>query len=92
MGLECTSWFGGTDQKVGLADKLFSAGHVGGFRADFVYLVLSTIVISLAFVVLFPNFRKSRAARISAFLCGAEVIVFVAFVCLMLVTGLLYFG
>jgi hypothetical protein len=90
--LSWTSWFGGTAQHAGIADKLFGQLRFGGFRADIVWLCLSSAVLFFAGWFFILKSRKSRYARISAGLCVAEVLSFVTYVWHSLTSGLLYFG
>ena len=92
MALGWSSWFEGTEKEVGVVDKLFDAYRLGGFRADVVWLFLSTGVIFLALFIFLRDIRTNWSARINACLCIAEVVAFFLYVHRMLITGLLYFG
>jgi len=85
-------WFGGTEQHAGMADKLFGQMRFSGFRADVVWLCLSTGVLFFAGWFFILQARKSRDARISAGLCVAEVLSFAMYVWHALTSGILYFG
>jgi len=65
---------------------------VGGFRADFVWLLFSSIAVFLLFWFFLFSVRESRSAKINAALCAIEIIAFAVFIHHILVSGLLYFG
>ena len=48
IALSWSAWFEGTATRVGAVDHLFGSFRLGGFRADVVWLVLSTLAIALA--------------------------------------------
>jgi hypothetical protein len=85
-------WFGGSEQHVGIADKLFGQMRLSGFRADIVWLCLSTGVLFFAGCFFILQARRSRNARVSAALCVAEVLSFAMYILRALTSGLLYFG
>jgi hypothetical protein len=87
IGLLLLPWFGGTSKKPGLADTLFGAIRLGGFRGDFVWLAVTSIL-----VVTIPAAIKSSSARITAGLCLVEMIAFAFLVFYSLISGTLYFG
>jgi hypothetical protein len=86
------SWFGGTEHHAGMADKLFGQMRFGGFRADIVWLCLSTGVLFFIGGFFLLQARTSRNARISAALCVAEVLSFAMYMWHAVTSGLLYFG
>ena len=67
-------WFEGTATKVGAVDHLLGGLRLGGFRADVVWLVISTLLIFAAFFPFLIAARKSRSARINALLCVVEIL------------------
>jgi hypothetical protein len=85
-------WFGGTAQHAGIVDKLLGHIRFGGFRADFVWLCLSTVALFLAALFFILRSRTSRDARISAALCAAAVLSFVLYIWHALFSGVLDFG
>jgi hypothetical protein len=92
VALSWWPWFEGTAAKPGVVDHLLGALRLGGFRADFVWLVASTLLI---FFALFPfafEARRSRSARVNALLCVAEILAFCSFVYRVLLSGVLDFG
>jgi phosphoglycerol transferase MdoB-like AlkP superfamily enzyme len=92
IGLSWSPWFEGTATTVGAADHLFRAFRLGGWRADVVWLVLSTVVIALAGLLFVFKAKSSRAVRIDVLLCAAEVLAFCSFVYRILTAGVLDFG
>jgi hypothetical protein len=87
-----TPWFGGTAQHAGMADKLFGQMRLAGFRADIVWLCVSTGVLFLVGWFFILQARTSRSARINAALCVAEVLSFALYVLHVLTSGVLDFG
>ncbi len=92
IALSWFPWFEGTETRVGAVDHLLGAFRLGGFRADVVWLVLSTGVIALAGFLSLLQARGSRTARINALLCAVEVLAFCSFVYRIVTSGLLDFG
>src|SRR5579862_744101 len=74
IALSFTPWFGGTAKAPGLADTLFGSIRLGGFRADFVWLFFSTILLFFSGIVTAVTDRGNRLARRVAVLCGVEVL------------------
>ena len=91
LSLGWSTWFEGDVNHAGMADRLFP-NHGGGFRDDFLWLIVTTLMIFIAFFWKLPRLRTSRTARINALLCAVEVIGFVFYVRHALLTGVLYFG
>jgi hypothetical protein len=85
-------WFEGTATKVGAVDHLLGGLRLGGFRADVVWLIISTLFIFAAFFPFLIAARKSRSARINALLCVVEILAFCSFIHRVLTTGVLDFG
>jgi phosphoglycerol transferase MdoB-like AlkP superfamily enzyme len=92
IGLSWSRWFEGTPTTVGVVDHLFGAFRLGGWRADVVWLVLSTAMIALAGLMFMFKTKSSRTARIDVLLCAAEVLAFCSFVYRVLTAGVLDFG
>jgi hypothetical protein len=91
IALGWSTWFEGTGDHAGMADRLFS-NRGGGFRGDALWLIVTTLMISIAFFWQVARVRRSRPARINALLCAIEVVGFVLYVRHALLTGVLYFG
>jgi hypothetical protein len=91
MALGWSTWFEGNADHAGMADRLFP-NRSGGFRGDFLWLIVTTLMIFIAFFWQLPRLRRDRAARINALLCVLEVVGFVLYVRHALLTGVLYFG
>jgi hypothetical protein len=91
-GLTWSSWFEGTADRAGLADRIFGAFTVGGFRIDFVWFVLSSIFLFFAFFYFIIRGRRNRAAEVNAAFCLVAVLAFCLAVHRILTAGLLYFG
>ncbi|MBB5061428.1 phosphoglycerol transferase MdoB-like AlkP superfamily enzyme [Granulicella aggregans] len=92
IALSWSAWFEGNATRVGAVDHLFGSFRLGGFRADVVWLVLSTLAIALAGLLSLLKVRNSQKARIDALLCAVEVLAFCSFVYRILTTGVLDFG
>jgi len=91
-GLTWSSWFEGTADRAGLADRIFGTFTVGGFRIDFVWFVLSSVFLFFAFFYFIIQARKSRAARVNAAICLAATLAFCLAIYRVLTSGLLDFG
>lgn len=92
IALSWSAWFEGTATRVGAVDHLLGSFRLGGFRADVVWLVLSTAAIALAGLIFLLKVKDSQAARINALLCAVGVLAFCSFVYRILTTGVLDFG
>ena len=92
IGSQLLPWFGGTSKKPGIADAIFGAIRFGGFRVDFVWLAVSSIIFSLIFVVTIPAAVRDSSVRITAGLCLVEILAFAFLVSYSLISGTLYFG
>lgn len=84
--------FEGTGENNGIADQLFNPNHHFGFRLDFVWLLISTFVISLATVFFIRGIQRDRNARINVVLGLTWLIAFAVYMERSLTSGLLYFG
>ena len=91
FALSFSSRFEGTANRVGMSDTIFR-WQLGGFRADFVWLVLSTMVIILALLYVRGDRRRNHGARLDVFLCAAWLVAFVIYVARMFAAGLVDFG
>lgn len=85
-------WFSGTAEKAGEADRLFGSLRFAGFRADFVWVLLTTLASSVAFIPLAIAARRERVARITAALCIGQMAGFCLFIYQVLHSGTLDFG
>ena len=84
--------FEGTAKSAGIADKLFGAYTVGTFRADFAWLIGSTMVIFLA-TFHFAKFSKDDPrARLDVLLGRTWTVAFVIYVIKSIFSGVLYPG
>jgi hypothetical protein len=84
--------YAGTADSPGLADDWFGNYRLDGFSADFVWLMLSSVAVAVAFFHFLRECRSDRRARIDVLLCGAWLVTFVVMLCRELFTGVLYFG
>lgn len=91
LSLGWSTSFEGDAHNPGIADRVFT-NRGGGFRSDFLWLILTTLMIFIAFCCQLPWLRTSRTARINALLCVVEVVGFVLYVRQVLLTGVLHFG
>ena len=92
IGLSWSPWFEGTATTLGAADRWFGAFRLGGWRADVVWLVLSTVAIALIGLSIVFKAKNSRAVRIDLLLCAAGFLAFCSFVYRILTAGVLDFG
>jgi hypothetical protein len=92
IALSWSPWFEGTEAKIGAVDRLIGSFRLGGFRADLIWLVVSTAGILLALIPFLMEARRNRTARLNALLCVVEILAFCSFVYRILTTGVLDFG
>ena len=84
--------FSGNERQVGLADQLFGQLRLGGFRIDFIWLLLSSAMLSFASFYFFKSTRKRRTALLNGMFCVAGVLAFIVYIHKILASGLLDFG
>ncbi|WP_348267706.1 hypothetical protein P8936_00325 [Edaphobacter paludis] len=84
--------FEGSEQKIGVADRLFGWLRLCGFRADLVWLFFSTIVLAFTFISFLIKAKENPAAQVNTVLCLAGVLAFCLFAYHVVTSGLLYFG
>lgn len=84
--------FEGTAASAGIADKLFGAYTVGFFRADFAWLIGSTIVIFAATFYFAKDSRNDPHARLDVLLGWTWIVAFVIYILRSILTGVLYPG
>ena len=84
--------FEGTAVNGGIADRLFGAYTVIYFRADFAWLLGSTILILVATFYLARNSKDDPRARFDVVLGWSWVIAFAIYVIKSIFTGVLYPG
>ncbi len=92
LALSFTTWYEGTADYAGLADRLFGTIRFSGWRADVVWLFCSTLFVLLAFAIALPRFRAKAAGRRTVLIAGAWLIGAVVYVVHLLHSGLLYMG
>jgi hypothetical protein len=92
FGLSFWPRFEGSPPRQGFAEQLFGNLTLGGFRCDFVWLVLSTLVVLIAAVFFKVKSRKNSGLENDAYFCIAWVVAFVVYLVKAVVTGELYFG
>jgi hypothetical protein len=92
IALSWLPWFEGTATKLGVVDHLLGGLRLGGFRADFVWLLLSTIAACFALILFLMQASTNRATRINAYLCGLEILAFCSYMNHVVATGVLNFG
>jgi hypothetical protein len=92
FALSFLPWFEGTAAQPGLADEVFGRYRVGGFRADFVWLVASTAVILCFIPYVLRKSKSSPKMKVDSYLCVAWIIAFILFVAKALLSGVLYPG
>lgn len=89
FALSFSSRFEGTDN-VGIADGIFS--RLGGFRVDFLRLVVSTVVIFFALLYFLVIRRKSPEVKIDTIFCAVWLVAFLIYMIRVTAAGLLDFG
>lgn len=85
-------WFEGTEQKPGVADEIFGRYRLGGFRADFVWLTVSTVVIFFCLRSILRISKTNTRMKLDLCLHIAWIVAFMVFVARALLSGILYFG
>ena len=84
--------FEGTAARAGIADKLFGAYTVGFFRADFAWLIGSTIVLFAATFYFAKDSENDPQARLDVLLGWTWIVAFVIYLIKSVFTGVLYSG
>jgi hypothetical protein len=92
FALSFLPWFEGTAAQPGLADEVFGRYRIGGFRADFVWLIASTAVILCSMPYVLRASKNSSKMKVDSYLCIAWIIAFILFVAKALLSGVLYPG
>jgi hypothetical protein len=92
FGLSFSPAFEGDEHTPGAADWIFNPHHTNGFRADFIWLVVTTILIFGALCVSVPRMARSRSARVDVALSALWIVAFIWYVERILMMGLLDFG
>jgi len=83
--------FEGTAEAPGLADRIFRFS-VAGFRIDFVWLIVSTVLIAVALVVLLTD-RETRSETVNDSVFSLFwIMAFLVYIFRALATGVLDFG
>jgi hypothetical protein len=90
--LTWSSWFEGTDRKIGFSDRLFGNLRLFNFRIDFVWLVASIPFFCLASIYYIRLAKENRIARKDAGLGVLAALSSCLAIFWMIVSGLLYFG
>ena len=90
FALSFSKRFEGTADSPGLADQIF-AFHVGGFRVDIVWLLVSTIFVVIGLIGIWGD-SKRRLYITDAGLCLLWMVALVIYVVKSALTGLLDFG
>jgi hypothetical protein len=92
FALSFSPQFEGTAQTAGTIDRLLGPYTVGTFRADFAWLIGSTMIIFPAAFYFARVSEKNPRARLDAVLCLAWTAAFVVYVIKSLLMGVLYPG
>jgi hypothetical protein len=92
FSLSFSPWFEGSETQAGEADRLFGIYRFSGFRADFVWLAISTLVIFFSMLLSLSNFRRDLSAKVNSYLCLAWIGAFIIYIGRLLFSGLLDFG
>ena len=90
--LRWSAWFEGTDQRIGFADRLLGGFRLSGFRADFIWLVLSIPVFLAVSVFFFSRMREIPTVRTNAWLSVIAALASGLAIYHIVFSGLLYFG
>jgi hypothetical protein len=91
FALSFSARFEGTAGSVGVADWLFQM-RWAGFRIDFIWLVISTIVVFYAMFYFLSSRKNNSLAKIDALACLAWVVAFVLDIVRSFLTGVIDFG
>ena len=89
--LSFTSWFSGTANATGAADRLFEHLRISGWRLDFAWLLFSNFLSFFSLLFCLTEIKR-RSAKLAAVLVAAELVTFTFFVRHSLTSGLLYMG
>jgi len=73
-------WFLGSEKHWSVSDQLFGSYRFAGFRADFVWMIASTIYIFFAALFFLFQARTDPSVRLNLGLCMAEVLGFCLFI------------
>ena len=92
IALSWWPWFEGTPTRVGAVDLLLGSFRLGGFRADVVWLFLSTAFIAVSGIGCIRRAGSDPLSRINVLLCLIEVVAFCSLVYRVVTTGVLDFG
>jgi hypothetical protein len=92
VAVSWSRWFSGDAGHVGVVDQIIGHLRLGGFRVDVLWLVVSTIFLSVAFLYFASHSLRSREARINAIFCLCGIAGFCLYVYRALTTGVLDFG
>ena len=92
LALSFSSRFEGSERTVGWIDRALGNSRVGGFRIDFLWLVLSTIAILVATVYFFTNSKAERPVKLDFALSIAWLFAFAIYIMRSLLTGTFYPG
>ena len=88
--LAWSTWFEGTQQQIGFADRIFGGLSIGGWRVDVVWLVLSSFLLLFPLLYFLERAKENRAAKVNAIFCLAGILGFCFF--LYRLRSLLWFG
>jgi hypothetical protein len=79
-----TECFLGNNHRPGVLDWLFGAIRLGGFRADVVWVIVSSIAIFFSMFFSSKRFRVDRYSKENMFLCRAWLVAFFFYIALVL--------
>jgi hypothetical protein len=86
------TWFGGNTQHAGVADRIFGQIRFANFRADFVWLIISTGALGFVFFYFLVQARRDRQSIVNALLCLVGIVAFCVYIFRALTNGTLDFG
>jgi hypothetical protein len=92
FALSFSTWFEGSAEAPGFADRLFNPFHGNGFRWDFVWLIFSSGAIFFALFYFLAQIKRDRGAKLNAALCVVWLAAFFIYVLRILHSGLLDLG
>jgi hypothetical protein len=92
FALSFSAEFEGTARRPGIIDKLVGSYTVLYFRADFAWLLGSTILVLPATFYFWAVSRRNLGARLDLYLCLGWLVAFAIYLTRSILTGVLYPG
>lgn len=90
VALSWSTWFEGDERHSGVADLLFGGLRLGGFRADLVWIFLSSFLLTVPLLYFFERRKESKRASVNLAFCFLGILTFGIYLCRL--PRLLWFG